>query len=198
MKAMLLQFILSILIGISFPSSLLGQNPSFLNTTIVDSSSLRIFGSSNITNFECIYTGAFTPTTFEHTIQLRNNAFAITGDTLRLVTEDFDCGRRGINKDFRNTLKNSEFPTIDITPIWFSNSDSTLNKINISISLAGVTKNYTINFESDSPSKNIFRIKGQQKLEMTDFDIDPPRALFGLIKVENELFISFDVFLRHL
>ena len=63
---------------------------------------------------------------------------------------------------------------------------------------AGVTKNYTLNFESDSPSEGVFRINGRQKLTIRDFNIEPPKALFGLIKVENELVISFDIFLRHL
>jgi|TARA_R110001599_G_scaffold1889_1_gene9519 polyisoprenoid-binding protein YceI len=198
MKAILLQYILVTLLAISSHFPLLAQSPTVLNTVILDSSSLQISGSSNINEFECIYRGVFNPSTFRHTLLFQDNRYVIEGDTLKLVIEDFDCGRRGINRDFRNTLKNSDFPTIDITPIEFTNTGSLLSEIKISISLAGVTKNYTLNFESDSPSEGVFRINGRQKLTIRDFNIEPPKALFGLIKVENELVISFDIFLRHL
>lgn len=198
MKAILLQYILITLLLISSHFPLLAQSSTVLNTAILDSSSLQISGSSNINEFKCIYEGIFNPPTLKHILHFQDNRFVIEGDTLKMIIEDFDCGRRGINRDFRNTLKNSDFPTIDIAPISFDNSDTILNKLNVSVSLAGVSKIYVVDFETSSPSNNVFRISGKQKLSMTDFGIDPPKAVFGLIKVDNELVIIFDIYLKRL
>lgn len=197
MKTILLRFLCTFFCAISSPFLLSAQSNDLFKTSIVADSKLLIAGTSNVTDFECVYEGTFSPDTLIHTLRFNDGDFSINGDSLELVIDDFDCGKRGINRDFRKTLKSAEFPTIKIMPLGFSDTDSLLNKMGVSISLAGVTNNYTLNFESSSPSMDIFRVKGMQQLNMTDFDISPPRTLLGLIKVDNELSISFEVFLKH-
>jgi len=117
---------------------------------------------------------------------------------LKLGIKNFDCGRRGINRDFRNSLKSDEYPTIDLKLLSFAPSDSLLEEVNVLISLAGAEKKYILEFTSSYSSDGIVKIEGEQKLAMSDFNIDPPRALFGLIKVQDELTITFTLFLKTL
>lgn len=122
----------------------------------------------------------------------------VSGDTLRLGIKNFDCGRRGINRDFRNTLKSDDYPSIDVSILSFAPSDSLLEEVNVLISLAGAEKKYILEFTSSYSSDGIVKIEGKQKLAMSDFNINPPKALFGLIKVRDELTIDFALYLKTL
>ncbi len=199
MKAMLLRFI-PVLIFLALPlNTLTAQITYDLKTTFLsDNSELTIKGTSNVTDFECEYEGSFDRDTLQHSIQFDEKSYRISGDTLKLLINSFECGKRGINRDLRKTLKSSVFPTIDIVPLSFSKNEQLLNQMYVSISIAGAVNNYELFFESDTASSSSYRVKGEQLLKMTDFNIDPPRALLGLIKVDDELMILFDIMLKQI
>jgi len=199
MKAMLLRFI-PVLIFLALPlNTLTAQITYDIKTTFLsDNSELTIKGTSNVTDFECEYEGSFDRDTLQHSIQFDEKSYRISGDTLKLLINSFECGKRGINRDLRKTLKSSVFPTIDIVPLSFSKNEQLLNQMYVSISIAGAVNNYELFFESDTASSSSYRVKGEQLLKMTDFNIDPPRALLGLIKVDDELMILFDIMLKQI
>lgn len=196
MKIFLRGIISVVLVTMSFSFSLLAQTETHFVTSIISGSTLQINGTSNIRDFQCVYEGVFNPDTLKHTVTFKERKLEVTGDTLHLKIDSFECGKKGLNRDFRNTLNYSEFPSIDISPIGFSKNDSLLSKMNVSISLAGVAKEYLLDFNSESSSNELFRITGSQRLKMSDFNIDPPKALFGLIKVDDELVIVFDMIFK--
>lgn len=168
------------------------QQREQVNTVILDDSKLTINGTSNVNDFECVYEEKFEQDTLQHTIDIDEAIAEVDGEQLILVVDSFDCGKRGINKDFRNTLKSDVYPTIELDLKKVIQQDPELITAEVDITLAGVTQTYQVNFEDIVfYEEGFIEVQGTQPVKMTDFGIKPPRALFGLIKVNDELDINF-------
>ncbi len=169
-----------------------------VKSTILGESNLSILGTSNVRDFECLYEGDFQVDTLSHFLTIENEIIRVKGDSLKLKIDTFDCGKRGINRDFRGSLQSDEFPTIDISLLNFSPSDELLEEAKVLIYLAGAQKKYVLEFISTYQDNGVVKIEGEQKLAMTDFNIDPPTTFFGLIKVQDELTIKFTLLFKTL
>jgi len=180
----------------SFSEKINAQEIVPVKSTILNESKLSILGTSNVTDFECLYDDDFRIDTLSHSLTLDQELIKVSGDSLKLKIENFDCGKRGINKDFRNSLKSNDYPSIDISLISFKQSNKLLKEVNVVISLAGSEKIFELEFTSSYLENEIIKIEGEQKLKMSDFNLDPPRALLGLIKVRDELTIKFELLLK--
>jgi len=126
-------------------------------------------------------------------------------DSLALLTKkywftipvrNFKADNQHIYKDFLSLIRAREYPEIKVgftlkdlhrlmdskTPISFP----------VDISLAGTTKSYDIICRFSSCEDNCFSVSGSKKLALTDFNIEPPQKILGLIRVNNEININFD------
>jgi len=83
----------------------------------------------------------------------------------------------------------------------------TLNtkKINVSAStleaegtllMAGVTKPISLTLTYKVLPNGALQIIGSKKLTMTDFKMEPPKAMMGTIKVGNDVTVNFDLTLN--
>lgn len=46
------------------------------------------------------------------------------------------------------------------------------------------------------PTSNGIAFKGNKKLKMTDFNMEPPKAMFGILKADDDVTVSFNVTFR--
>jgi len=60
------------------------------------------------------------------------------------------------------------------------------------LTVSGSTDMIKIPVEFNIDSDRQFRVNGTFSLEMTDFGIKPPEALFGTIKADNEIKLEYD------
>lgn len=169
----------------------MAQERSTVQSVILNESKLRINGTSNVNDFECVYEEELESDTLSHQVEVTEAFANIQGDRLELVVESFDCGKRGINRDFRNTLKSKEHPNIHIEVLQVSAINGIPDKASVSIELAGITNIYDVQLKDVSLEDGSIRVFGEQNLKMSDFGLKPPTALFGLIKVRDRLKISF-------
>lgn len=176
-----------------FSSAIIGQERSEVHSVILNESKLRINGTSNVNDFVCSYQREFESDTLSHRVELFNQHLSVQGDTLKLDIDSFDCGRRGINRDFRKTLKTENSKNISISLQKLSFSECKPQTIGVDISIAGVTKPYEIFLNEFSVKENVISVKGRKNFLMSDFGIDPPTALLGLIKVRDYLEIDFEL-----
>ncbi len=115
----------------------------------------------------------------------------------------FDCGRRQMNRDFFRALKADDYPEIQ-----FEYYNSTL-KTNLGpdchpfqleveglLTVAGTGKDVTLMVDIEPCEENHFTLKGSKVINMKDFGIDPPSALFGLIRAHEELEVFFSLTAR--
>ncbi len=196
---MLLNLFLFIFISLVAPVS-----SNRISYSIKDNSSLTLMGSSNLNRFQC--------TTYEN---LSNGyIYIITEDEkdyvkftnaiLKINIKSFDCKNPMLNKDFYRALNANESPTIDVellgaVPV---NSGKILRTrdgrfiADVAITLNGISRPDEIIVHWEKTASNVYRFIGEKELRMSDFDIDPPVAALGLIKVHDEITIHFDLFIQ--
>ena len=187
----------TVLILFLFPMSIMAQERSSVQSVILNESKLRINGTSNVNDFECVYEEELESDTLFHQVELAEAFANIQGDRLELVVESFDCGKRGINRDFRNTLKSKQYPNIHIEVLQVTAQNGIPEWATIAIELAGVTNTYEVDLKDVSVDDSLIQVLGEQNLRMSDFGLKPPTALFGLIKVRDRLKISFTLQVIH-
>lgn len=172
-----------------------------INYAIKEQSSLTIAGSSNVNKFECTTNKNFSDGHINILTEEEKDYVKFTNAVLKIYIKSFDCENPLLNKDFYKTLNANESPTIDVellgaTPIAGAkilkgNSGKFL--ADVGISLNGTSKPDQIIVRWEKIDFNTFRFIGEKKLKMSDFDIEAPVAALGLIKVNDEINISFDL-----
>jgi len=63
---------------------------------------------------------------------------------------------------------------------------TTQEKLNISL----ITRALTIVFEA-KVSENTIELEGKNELKMTNYNVDPPTAMFGIITTEDSVMVKF-------
>ena len=165
-------------------------------------SRLWIEGRSNVNQFECradTYRG-------DATIYYESdeaNANEQTDANLEIEVAGFDCGRERMNRDFRNALKANSFPKIifrfgevlNMQPLAGEENTIRFNVMGY-LTVAGVTREITFDMIGYFLSDDRIRAVGSKQIKMTDYEVEPPTAMLGLVKAENELTVHFDLLAR--
>ncbi len=132
--------------------------------------------------------GRFPPPRFELSIPI---------DTLRCN------GGRPMEKDMRNALRAGQYPAIRFR---FRNVSGGIGHdidrrsyhavITGELSLAGTTREVELTVYAERLSRRLFRLRALMPLRMTDFGIDPPRALLGFVRADDDFTVGFDFLLE--
>ncbi len=184
--------IIILLLGLLFVDTSLAQIFEF-ESIIRPESSITIEGSSNVAKIACHYEDPFPNDTLYHSSILNNTSFTVSGDSLNLTVNLFDCGKRAINRDMRKTLKQSEFPEITAWIDTISIEDEFSPSASISVAITDVVQNYNIPLEAVEEKETITRISGAQEIRLSDFGLKAPTALFGMVKVSDIFQVKFDL-----
>jgi hypothetical protein len=115
---------------------------------------------------------------------------------INIPAEEVEADSKIMLKDFLDLINSDEYPNITIEiakdEIDFASPD-TEGKKTIELSMNGLTKKYQCETVSASCFVDQWCLTGQLKLKLTDFNIEPPHKFLGLVKVRNEIFISFRI-----
>lgn len=76
------------------------------------------------------------------------------------------------------------------------NSKSFKGAISGDLFLAGKNSTISVPFSGEIISDEEIRITGSKRLNMSDYDIDPPTALLGTLKTGDEVTVSFNLVFR--
>lgn len=116
---------------------------------------------------------------------------------MTMPVEDIDSDSRRLNSNLHEYLLEDDHPNItfeliEITDIEV-NGDTAIITAEVVINAAGVdhTTSMTVNATMNSDSSITF--SGSKELLMTNFDIEPPTAVFGTIRARDEMEIRFNV-----
>lgn len=164
------------------------------------SSKLTIHGKTNVNTFECELNQAFNHEILKVTSENSDFVIDFDGLVLKYGVSRFDCGHEIMNKDFREILNSSEHPFffLKINEIYIREETSLMDKLDVksfvTISLAGVERTkiiqdgVVINHDDQT-----LTFMGSRTLQMTEFNIKPPTKFLGLVSVEDELKVSFEI-----
>lgn len=103
-------------------------------------------------------------------------------------------GNEGIDEKTHNALRAQTYPIIRATikSIQKIGSDSTIEGT-VDIFVGGVTQSVAFSADLKRTGNNSLVIKGEKKLSMKSFQIDPPSVWF--FKAGDEVVVSFSLFL---
>ncbi|MBL7974914.1 MAG: YceI family protein [Candidatus Kapabacteria bacterium] len=199
---MLLRSIVGVAVLLMFSGFVL-INSNLVDYTyyLEDSSKLYIEGTSNVNSFDCSCKDNFPKRSIKVAFSDDLKTIRFTNSYFKIRTQSLDCNNSRMNKDLCEALKSSEYPDIKIelkdaklqstTP----GSDGWLSiKVNASMTITNVTKDIVLDVKGKKTSDEKFRFVCQKEILLTDYNIEPPTALLGLVKVRNNIKINFDLY----
>lgn len=188
---------LSIIIAFLFTSAGPGDEMRLVSWLIVPASSLSIEGASNVNNFTC---GIDNYNQTDTLVVLENTPTRIvfSPNQLAIPVNGFNCRNSLITSDFRETLQAEDHPNIGISFISFkkirsSKAGKSSYDASVEIELAGRKRRVHIQFDFFETSYNRYFLTGSKVLRFSDFGFSPPTKAMGLIKVQDELTINFNL-----
>lgn len=160
-----------------------------------EASRIWIEGDSNVNSFDCKadqYQGEAIQNQDEESNTTNNLTLNV-----EIKVAGFDCGKQRMNKDLRDALKEKDYPNITFVflnaePVE-STSDNPEFLVFGNLTVAGVTNEIRFNIFGEMLQNGSMRAIGNKQIRMTDYNVAPPTAMFGLVKVDNELTVHFDL-----
>ncbi len=192
----MIQGILKVLILPLLFSSGPARNLSF---TVDDESWLRLSGTSSVNCFECISASEITKGNMEVSVDDSGGSMTFSNARLKIRVKSFDCRNPRLNRDMHNALGVDKYPEISIELLeagasgYNESNGSGSTRTRVAISLNGRKKIVEIPVEWRAEGNDRFRFSGTRTLKMSDFGVVPPSPMFGLIKVNDDIDISFNI-----
>lgn len=180
--------IIAVILLLSF-----GFSKNQTKVKITNKSEVSIKGKSNVNSFECKYDSNFIENDLQVSITRSNSKMALEGAKLAIKSTGFDCAHKMITKDFKTILKAEEYPHIGINVKEINTiKESITAKINVKI--AGIEKEYLVPITYNPNNGNV---KGLLKLNIKDFKLKSPKKLLGMVVVNDNVEINFNLFLQY-
>jgi polyisoprenoid-binding protein YceI len=182
---------------LTFGFMLMGiQATSQTNYTFQDGK-MTISGTSTLHD----WTSDVTQINFEGTVQAGNESLAsIKKVQLSIPVEGIKSTKgKTMDKKTWGALESETHPNIKCSLNSFDIQEAG-NKFNITgkgeLTIAGNTQPITLTFNAQFTEDGNLKFTGSKALKMTDFNIDPPRALLGTLKTGDDITIDFTVSMK--
>ena len=176
-------------------------NVSVEKWVIEKNSSLCIEGKSNVNSFRCDiveYLNRDTIFLYKDATTGQNPIVAKGG--LNININRFDCHQNHITADLKKTLKAKEnaYMKISLLTMGYIKPHTKNESVKgyVEIELAGVTKKIEVDYAVVKNEPGSLYLIGTKKVLFSDFGLTPPSKLAGLIKVEQEIKVRFELILR--
>ena len=153
-----------------------------------------IYGETNINCFECMYSNDQDNNSFQN---FRLTYDKISGEKLKadIPVSKFRCSNEIMYNDFTKLLKAGEYPCIrieiDPSQISYILPGKSIVDLNVSITIADITKVQPISCQINSTGNNTMNITGITSINIVDFQLKPPVKFLGLVRVKEEVAINF-------
>lgn len=170
------------------------QNFQKRKVTVLPSSNLTIIGDSNIAKFQCEFDTSYLQDSQVINYSKEGGQIKFTGAILTLDNRGFDCGSKGINRDFHDLLRTKEYPKILLELNKVVLSSPTKGAATVCITIAGKQKYYDV--PVSIKEGEVANFKGNLLVNIKDYDLEPPKKLFGMIQVKDEIEIEFDLSIK--
>ena len=125
---------------------------------------------------------------------------------LQLHTMNLDCSNSKMNSDLQDALKAEQYPVIKIDLLGVMLNDGSrfddiendwkTVKALATFTITNVTKRVVMDVRVRKLENGKYRFMAQKQVKMTDYNVQPPEVLFGMIKVNNAISINMDVTAR--
>jgi hypothetical protein len=106
-------------------------------------------------------------------------------------------GKDAMDGNAYKSLKTDKHP--NITGSFANAKAATTDNINykitanIKLQIAGFTKDVPVSADGKLNKDGSFTIKGEKKIDMKEFKVDPPSFMFGSVKTGKDIVVKFDL-----
>ncbi|HTI94835.1 MAG TPA: hypothetical protein VL727_29790 [Puia sp.] len=176
-----------------------------LSWIVQKSSSLSINGRTNINHFSCgvaQYGETDTITLQYEGCRGRTSGIPLNG-VLHINIGDFDCRNRTMTGEFKKTLLYKQYPQLKIiflnlerVPLFGAQPETLKGQVFIEI--AGVSKQFELDYKSNREDPETVQLTGSRQLCFSDFGLQPPQKMGGLVRVNETLDVRFMLSLRRI
>ena len=174
----------------------------YFNFQLTDASRISISGTSNVNEFKCL---AYQDYASGNGIVEKNETtghLKFQHTTINILVKSLSCDNPVMDYDMYQALKSEKYPYITLNlkeAFAAGNQKIDLHKnipliVTADLSVAGTSRTQTIQINASQNSNGQLIFHGTHKIKLEDFNIDPPTALFGVIKVRDEVYINFDLY----
>jgi polyisoprenoid-binding protein YceI len=126
--------------------------------------------------------------------KLSSLTLSATSNSIRSIKENGDYYEKAMDKNIYKALATDKHPNIVFTlskvNSMKASGTSTLIDASGVLSIAGTRKEAIITVKA-TPGATGIVFEGSVPIKMTDFNVDPPTALFGTIKTGNDVVVDF-------
>lgn len=170
---------------------------------IVDASSeLIIRGTTNVNEFVCRTDCYDVRDTVELLRADKDRPIIFSKSVMVIPVASFRCGNDMITKDFQETLKSERFPNLSVRFVSIDESAPSLRPGVVAglveITLAGTTRSYFVLYTVSENGDNSISLAGKQEVCFSDFNLKAPKKMMGLIRVQDDLEVEFQLHLQRL
>ncbi|MFM8569094.1 MAG: YceI family protein, partial [Candidatus Kapaibacterium sp.] len=164
--------------------------------SIENGSSLSISGSSNVNTFSCLCAETFKRQVLEIRRDDSTRQIRFRNAVLKLPTESMDCNNSRMNSDLCDALRASRYPyiVVELQQIRLrpGATDAASNEwfdvvAMATLTITDVCKPIVMDVRGIRLSADRYRFVCSTNVRMTDINVSPPTALFGLIKVNDDI-----------
>ncbi len=128
-----------------------------------------------------------------------STAEALSALTVTVPVTSIESGKGGMNNKIYGALESKKHPNITFKLADARLTDMKENAFTLqlkgNLTIAGFTREVTFPVTGMKENEKGYRFKGSYGLNMKDYKVDPPSAMFGAIKSGEEVEIAFDILL---
>jgi polyisoprenoid-binding protein YceI len=170
------------------------------NYILLDKSSMQIEGTSTIHDWTCDVQEINADISFAVS---EANISPVESLSLTVPVKKIESGKGGMNKKIYEALKEKKHSNISFklstsevaTSGTNGNGSSFRLMANGMLSIAGVTREISFPVDGSVQDNDTYKFAGNYEINMKDYNVDPPTAVFGTIKSGELVTVSFELFI---
>ncbi len=169
---------------------------------ICENSSLIVNGSTNLNRFSCAIHTYPRIDTIKIEQNLTSKKISLTG-SMNIAIAGFDCKNGMMTKELRKTLKEDQFPHINIEFLSINqlpelNSKPVSLNGAVAIEIAGVKKRFEVNYTMSIDENKEITLLAIKEINFSDFKLVPPRKFGKLVQAKDQLSVALNLKMKAL
>lgn len=178
-------------------STLSGNAQDWRKVSILPQSKIQLHGVSNVNSFTCEVCGTDDVTTMNLFFSREGNKLLFEANEYRIPIKNFICENSRMTNDLQEALNMAAYPamSLELKALTNLNEPNKIPQAKLRITLAGKSNTYDLTYTSTRLSENFYHVVLTCDFKMSEFNIEPPTALLGLIKVNDKIDIKMDLYI---
>jgi len=166
-------------------------------------SRLWIEGTSTVRDFTCeagVVAATLRAGSGDDPLSLEGLNRAVGEARVQIPGGQLDCDNDTMNDHMWEALEVEEHPDVrfgfDDYRVVEQSGDSATLELPGQLTMAGVTRPHTVTASATPREDGSLRVAGSTAFPMTEWEVEPPSLMFGLMKVGDEVEVHFDLVVR--